>query len=422
MIDINEPPTLDPIGNRLIDEDAPQQVVSLTGIGPGVGNTDAVIVTAVSSHPEIIPHPAVTYSVPDTTGSLAFTPAADQFGSVDITVTVTDPQGAQTAQSFRVDVNGLPDAVVFDDQTLGVQAGSSSGTIVGTLAASDPDGDSLIYMILASSDPDGDQNQPFRIEGSNLVVNDAGDIANSGSFPFDLTIAVNDGTYTDTAVVTVLDSIPIYISITNTASGSEADGSPTVFAITRSGDTSSPLDVNLVLQGTAKPDVDYTAPAGLGVNNTLAVSFDAGSDTATVSLPTLSDSVIDSYESVKAILQPGNFYNVQPDADRSEAYITAESVTILPETNQTHTGMAANASLHPGCFAALREDGSIAVWGDNAYLIAQAPSGQGYTAIFPMNMRLPHCMPMAPSPLGGIQAMAVMLRKPVLIRIHSRKW
>ena len=210
-------------------------MVSLTGIGPGVGNTDAVIVAAVSSHPEIIPHPVVTYNAPDTTGSLAFTPAADQFGAVDITVTVTDPQGAQTAQSFRVDVNGTPDAVVFDDQTLGVQAGSSSGTIVGALAASDPDGDALIYTILSSSNPDGDQNQPFRIEGSNLVVNDADDIANSGSFPFDLTIAVNDGTYTDTAVVTVLDSTPIYISITNTASGSEADGSPTILRSTAAG-------------------------------------------------------------------------------------------------------------------------------------------------------------------------------------------
>jgi hypothetical protein len=96
------------------------------------------------------------------------------------------------------------------------------------------------------------------------------------------------------------------VSVDVLAQGNEADGSPTVFEFTRTGDTAALLDANVILQGTAQPNVDYTAPADLGLHNTFTVTFDAGSDTTSVSLPTLSDSVIDPYDSVIAILQPGN--------------------------------------------------------------------------------------------------------------------
>ena len=51
------------------------------------------------------------------------------------------------------------------------------------------------------------------------------------------------------------------VSVDVLAQGSEADGSPTVFEFTRTGDTAASLDANVILQGTAQPNVDYTAPA-----------------------------------------------------------------------------------------------------------------------------------------------------------------
>ena len=47
------------------------------------------------------------------------------------------------------------------------------------------------------------------------------------------------------------------VSVDVLAQGNEADGSPTVFEFTRTDDISAPLDANVILQGTAQPDVDY---------------------------------------------------------------------------------------------------------------------------------------------------------------------
>ena len=48
--------------------------------------------------------------------------------------------------------------------------------MVGTLAATDPEGDPLSYSIAAGTDPDGDGTAAFRIEGDQLLVNDSGDL------------------------------------------------------------------------------------------------------------------------------------------------------------------------------------------------------------------------------------------------------
>jgi hypothetical protein len=86
----NAPPTIDPLQQYEIAEDSGQQVVSLTGISSGIGESQPIRVTATSSHPELIPNPIVTYLSPDATGSLAFTPVPNQHGTATITVTVDD--------------------------------------------------------------------------------------------------------------------------------------------------------------------------------------------------------------------------------------------------------------------------------------------------------------------------------------------
>ena len=71
-------------------EDTTEQTVSLSGITAGDGEVQALSVTAASDNPGLIPEPTVTYTSPDTTGSIAFTPVADQSGTATLTITVTD--------------------------------------------------------------------------------------------------------------------------------------------------------------------------------------------------------------------------------------------------------------------------------------------------------------------------------------------
>jgi subtilisin-like proprotein convertase family protein len=82
------------------------------------------------------------------------------------------------------------------------------------------------------------------------------------------------------------------ISIAKTTDGNEAGSVSSVFTLTRTGDLSSALTVNYTLAGTATPGVDYTGTTP----NT--VTFAALSPTATITLPTIDDSVVDPSETI----------------------------------------------------------------------------------------------------------------------------
>ena len=91
LIPVNNPPTLDPIEDFRILIPSEEQTVPLAGISGGGSGTQAVRITATSQNTSLIPHPAVDYQSPNTTGSLRFTPNQGLYGSAEIVVTVEDP-------------------------------------------------------------------------------------------------------------------------------------------------------------------------------------------------------------------------------------------------------------------------------------------------------------------------------------------
>src|SRR5207248_6693257 len=96
------------LANLTINENAARQTISLSGIGSGAANeAQTLVVTASSSNPGLIPNPMVTYTSPNTTGSIAFTPVAFGFGSATITVSVNDGGASNniTSRTFTVSVN-----------------------------------------------------------------------------------------------------------------------------------------------------------------------------------------------------------------------------------------------------------------------------------------------------------------------------
>ena len=161
-------PTLDPISSVTIAEDASQQVISLTGISAGANETQSLRVTASSSDPSLIPDPTRTYTSPDATGSIAFTPRAEQHGTATISVTVEDGgldndlatvgDNRTTTQTFDVTVTPVNDLPVLDsaatpqlDWVL-ANAGAPAGQ-VGTLVSKLIETDGLHNNF---SDVDGD--------------------------------------------------------------------------------------------------------------------------------------------------------------------------------------------------------------------------------------------------------------------------
>jgi imidazole glycerol phosphate synthase subunit HisF len=133
----NAVPTLNTISSPLaILEDAGAQTIPLTGISAGFGETQTLTVTATSSNISLIPHPTITYTSPNTTGSLHLQPALNQSGSATITVTVNDGQPTTNtfSRTFTVNVTAVNDAPtisVIADRT--INEDTNTGAIAFTI-------------------------------------------------------------------------------------------------------------------------------------------------------------------------------------------------------------------------------------------------------------------------------------------------
>ncbi len=126
---VNHPPTLDPVEDRSVLEDSPEQMLPLTGISDGDSGMDQSLqVTAASSNPSLIPNPTVSVNAGDTTAVLTFAPAAGRTGTATVTVKVSDDGGtpnnngdASVTRTFVVAVRPKPTIgfeQTFDDGVL----------------------------------------------------------------------------------------------------------------------------------------------------------------------------------------------------------------------------------------------------------------------------------------------------------------
>ena len=119
---VNDAPALDAISDpAAILEDAGQQTVNFSGIsaGPADESGQTLTVTATSNNTALIPDPTVTYTSPDATGSLSYTPVGNANGSAVITVKVQDNGGTANGgadfitRTFTVDVTAVNDQPSF---------------------------------------------------------------------------------------------------------------------------------------------------------------------------------------------------------------------------------------------------------------------------------------------------------------------
>lgn len=145
----NLAPTLDPLADVTITEDAAATSVALSGITDGNGGGQSLTVAATSSNPSILPNPVVTYATPNATGSLALVSAAGRSGTVTVTVRVRDDGGIvdgapdTVERQFTVTIRPQNDAPTLDALSavtivdLGVESGAS---LVDALSVNPPNG------------------------------------------------------------------------------------------------------------------------------------------------------------------------------------------------------------------------------------------------------------------------------------------
>jgi hypothetical protein len=194
---VNDPPTLNAIGSVVINEDAPAQTISLSGISAGPGESQTLSVTATVSVGGAIGAVAVNYSSPNSTGTLSFTPIANASGTNVITVTVNDGQASNNlvSRSFTVVVNPVNDAPTLysiADLTIPQNAGTQSVSLSG-ISSGAPDEVQTLTITATSSNPALIPNPVVNYTSPNTLGNLQYTPAPNQSGTATITVTLNDG-------------------------------------------------------------------------------------------------------------------------------------------------------------------------------------------------------------------------------------
>ena len=196
---VNQPPTLNPLADVTLGENAGPQSVALSGITTGATNESQTLsVNASSSNTGLIPNPTVTYTSPNASGSLAFTPVTNQFGSATVTVTVRDSGTSNNlvTRTFNVTVNQINQPPTISGITNRVIAVNSSTPAI-PFTVNDAETAASSLTLTASCDnvtvvPLG--SIVFGGTGNNRTVTATPNVGQTGVA--NITITVSDGTAT----------------------------------------------------------------------------------------------------------------------------------------------------------------------------------------------------------------------------------
>ena len=242
VVPVNQAPTLSPIADITVNENSGQQTMSLSGITTGAPNErQTLTVRATSGSPAIVPNPTISYSSPNYTGTLKFTPVANAVGTALISVTVNDgqPTNNLVTQNFTVTVGASRPPPSNTPPVISVIASQTTTQDVAIAAIPFTIGDQETPA--SSLTLSGSSSNPTLIPNANIVFGGSGNNRTVTLTPApgkggtaNITIRVNDGT----------------------------DSSSSTFAVTVIAITSHELALSQEGTGTISPALGSTVVAG----------------------------------------------------------------------------------------------------------------------------------------------------------------
>jgi len=182
-------------GTRRFDLRFRTHMAAATGILANDADPDRDVLTAVLvAGPS---HGSLTLA-PD--GSFTYTPDADYHGPDSFTYQAFDGEAYSDIATVTIDVTSVNDAPVAADLHAAIPENSPVGTLVGSVAATDVEGDPLTYRITGGTGADAFAIHPATGE---LTIADAAKLDFETSQQFTLEIEVSDGQLSDAALVTI---------------------------------------------------------------------------------------------------------------------------------------------------------------------------------------------------------------------------
>jgi hypothetical protein len=179
-------------------EDTPKVVAAAEGVLANDDPTPTVLVASLVSQPT---HGTVVLHAD---GGFTYIPANNYFGPDSFVYAAAKKEGADHGiggtATVTITVSPENDAPEVGNQSFNVDENSPNNTVVGTVVATDDDGDPLSYFITA-----GNTGGAFSINASTGQIR----VANSAALDFEtnptfsLTVRVEDGSDDDTATITI---------------------------------------------------------------------------------------------------------------------------------------------------------------------------------------------------------------------------
>ncbi|MBF0450306.1 MAG: cadherin domain-containing protein, partial [Candidatus Magnetomorum sp.] len=228
-----------------------------------------------------------------------------------LTVYAQDLEYSSTA-TLIININNVNEAPVMDSQSYSIIESASNGTVIASVVASDPEADLLTFTITG-----GNTTNAFALNSSgSLSVYDTTKIDFETKTLWNLTVQVTDGTFVDSAVVSIdilnaNDNFPsisnqtFYVSktsqngtVVDTVNASDIDNNTLTFSIT-AGNTNSIFAINASTgEITVNNDTQLLTEL-LTYNLTVSVFDGLNTRTATISINVTTQNYAPSITSIE---------------------------------------------------------------------------------------------------------------------------
>jgi ELWxxDGT repeat protein len=216
---VNNAPTISDIANQTINEDAATGALAFT-IGDDLTPAASLTLSGSSSNTLLVPNANIVFNGSGANRNVTVTPAANQFGTATITLTVTDGESLMASDTFMLTVNAINDPPTITDITN--QTINEDGN-TGALAFTIGDAETAVTSLSLS----GSSSNTALVPNANIVFGGSGasrtvtvtPAANqSGTATITITVTdANSGTASDSFMLTVnaVNDPPTISDITN---------------------------------------------------------------------------------------------------------------------------------------------------------------------------------------------------------------
>ena len=215
-------------------------------------------------------------------------------GSYTVTVTVNDDRSGSGSDTATVTVSNVAPTVDAGPDATVVEGAAFSGSGFSL------DPGALDTHTATADYGDGAGAQGLTLGAGNTFQLD-NNYPNPGTYTVTVTVTDDDGdSGTDTVTVTVT-TLPVVTITASDPDAAEAGLDPGEFTLTRTGDTTDALSVNLTFAGSTLNGVDYQTI-------TSPVDIPAGQSSVTIAVVPIDDTEVEGLQEVDAIVAAGTGY------------------------------------------------------------------------------------------------------------------